>query len=210
MAQLFVISAPSGTGKTSLIQKVLDEEEASKTKLGVSCTTREKRKNEEEGVAYFFLDKEEFNQKINEGNFLEYAKVFGNLYGTPKEWVVSTISQGFDVILELDVQGAMQVKSAYPDAKTIFIIPPSYEDLKNRLFKRGQDSEETIKKRLSEAKQEVISGKDFDYLITNDDFDLAFIDLKYAMYSNADINKGRKELTKKCLSHLLDQSSSLH
>jgi len=205
MAQLFVISAPSGTGKTSLIYKILDEQLASKTKLGISCTTREKRENEEEGVSYFFLSEEEFNRNIEEGNFLEFAEVFGNLYGTPKDWVVSTISQGFDVILELDVQGAVQVKNTYPDAKTIFIIPPSYEDLKNRLIKRDQDSIETIKKRLSEAKQEVISGKDFDHLITNDNFDLAFEDLKCAMYSAKDINKGREILTKKCLSRLLDQ-----
>ena len=205
MAQLFVISAPSGTGKTSLIYKILDEQLASKTKLGISCTTREKRENEEEGVSYFFLSEEEFNRNIEEGNFLEFAEVFGNLYGTPKDWVVSTISEGFDVILELDVQGAVQVKNTYPDAKTIFIIPPSYEDLKNRLIKRDQDSVETIKKRLSEAKQEVISGKDFDHLITNDNFDLAFEDLKCAMYSAKDLNKERVSLTKKCLSRLLDQ-----
>jgi len=205
MAQLFVISAPSGTGKTSLIYKILDEQLASKTKLGISCTTREKRENEEEGVSYFFLSEEEFNKNIEEGNFLEFAEVFGNLYGTPKDWVVSTISEGFDVILELDVQGAVQVKNTYPDTKTIFIIPPSYEDLKNRLIKRDQDSVETIKKRLAEAKQEVISGKDFDHLITNDNFDLAFEDLKCAMYSAKDLNKGRESLTKKCLSRLLDQ-----
>ena len=205
MAQLFVISAPSGTGKTSLIHKVLEEELASKTKLGVSCTTRERRENEEEGVAYFFLDEEAFNKKLDEGNFLEHAKVFGNLYGTPKDWVISTISQGFDVILELDVQGAIQVKNAYPNAKTIFIIPPSYKDLEKRLVNRDQDSQETIEKRLSEAKQEVFSGKDFDYLITNDNFNHAFEDLKSVMYSNTDINEERQALTKKCLSHLLDQ-----
>ena len=205
MAQLFVISAPSGTGKTSLIYKVLNEKLASKAKLGISCTTRERRKNEEEGISYFFLTEEEFNKKIKEEGFLEYANVFGNLYGTPKDWVISTISEGFDVILELDVQGALQVKEVYPDAKTIFIIPTSYSELRNRLVKRGLDSEETIEKRLAEAKQEIISGKDFDYLITNDDFDLAFIDLKYLMYSNTGIQKDRQELTKKCLSHLLDQ-----
>ena len=205
MAQLFVISAPSGTGKTSLIHKVLEEELASKTKLGVSCTTREKRKNEEEGIAYFFLDIDTFNKKLDEGNFLEHATVFGNLYGTPKDWVLSTISQGFDVVLELDVQGAIQVKNAYPGAKTIFIIPPSYKDLEKRLVNRDQDSQETIEKRLSEAKQEVLSGKDFDHLITNDNFNLAFVDLKSVMYSNTDINEERQALTKKCLSHLLDQ-----
>ena len=205
MAQLFVISAPSGTGKTSLIHSVLSEKIASKARLGISCTTREKRKNEKEGVAYFFLTEKEFNKKIKEDGFLEYANVFGNLYGTPKDWVISTIAKGFDVILELDVQGALQVKNVYPDAKTIFIIPTSYKDLENRLVKRGLDSQETIEKRLSEAKQEIISGKDFDYLITNDDFDLAFLDLKYAMYSNANFKKEREELTKKSLSHLLDQ-----
>ena len=205
MAQLFVISAPSGTGKTSLIHKVLEEELASKTKLGVSCTTRQRRENEEEGVAYFFLDEDAFNKKLDEGNFLEHAKVFGNLYGTPKDWVVSTISEGFDVVLELDVQGAIQVKNAYRDAKTIFIIPPSYKDLEERLVNRDQDSQETIEKRLSEAKQEVLSGKDFDHLITNDNFNLAFVDLKSVMYTNTDINEERQALTKKCLSHLLDQ-----
>ena len=205
MAQLFVISAPSGTGKTSLIHKVLEEELASKTKLGVSCTTRERRKNEEEGIAYFFLDEDTFNKKLDEGNFLEHATVFGNLYGTPKDWVLSTISQRFDVVLELDVQGAIQVKNAYPGAKTIFIIPPSYKDLEKRLVNRDQDSQETIEKRLSEAKQEVLSGKDFDHLITNDNFNLAFVDLKSVMYSNTDINEERQALTKKCLSHLLDQ-----
>ena len=205
MAQLFVISAPSGTGKTSLIHKVLEEELASKTKLGVSCTTRERRENEEEGIAYFFLDEDTFNKKLDEGNFLEHATVFGNLYGTPKDWVLSTISQGFDVVLELDVQGAIQVKNAYPGAKTIFIIPPSYKDLEKRLVNRDQDSQETIKKRLSEAKQEVLSGKDFDHLITNDNFNLAFVDLKSVMYTNTDINEERQALTKKCLSHLLDQ-----
>jgi len=205
MSQLFVISAPSGTGKTSLIRKVLETELASKTKLGVSCTTRERRENEEEGVAYFFLDEDAFNKKLDEGNFLEHATVFGNLYGTPKDWVLSTISQGFDVVLELDVQGAIQVKNAYPNAKTIFIIPPSYKDLEKRLVNRDQDSQETIEKRLSEAKQEVLSGKDFDHLITNDNFNLAFVDLKSVMYSNTDINEERQALTKKCLSHLLDQ-----
>ena len=205
MAQLFVISAPSGTGKTSLIHKVLEEELASKTKLGVSCTTRERRENEEEGVAYFFLDEDAFNKRLDEGNFLEHATVFGNLYGTPKDWVVSTISQGFDVVLELDVQGAIQVKNAYPDAKTIFIIPPSYKDLEERLVNRDQDSQETIEKRLSEAKQEVLSGKDFDHLITNDDFNLAFVDLKSVMYSDTDIDEERQVLTKKYLSRLLDQ-----
>ena len=205
MAQLFVISAPSGTGKTSLIRSVLSKKIASEARLGISCTTRERRKNEEEGFAYFFLTEQEFKQKIQEGGFLEYAKVFGNLYGTPKDWVVSTISEGFDVILELDVQGAVQVKNTYPDAKTIFIIPPSYEDLKKRLIKRDQDSVETINKRLAEAKQEVISGKDFDHLITNDNFDLAFEDLKCAMYSAKGPNKERESLTKKCLSRLLDQ-----
>ena len=205
MAQLFVISAPSGTGKTSLIHRVLQEKIASKAKLGISCTTRKRRKNEEEGIAYFFLTEDEFKKKIQENGFLEHAKVFGNLYGTPKDWVVSTISEGFDVILELDVQGALQVKDVYQDAKTIFIIPTSYQDLKNRLVKRGLDSLKTIEERLSEAKQEIIAGKDFDYLITNDDFDLAFVDLKYAMYSNADFQKEREELTEKCLSHLLEQ-----
>ena len=204
MAHLFVISAPSGTGKTSLIHAILNDEMSEKTKLGISCTTRKIRDDEENGVSYFFLKEDEFSQKINDDEFLEFAEVFGNFYGTPKAWVLSTLSEGYNVILELDVQGAIQVKKAFPEATTIFIIPPSYADLENRLSKRNQDSQAEIKKRLSKAKEEIKSGEDFEYLVTNDNFDSAFADLASIVFSNKGINSERKNLASKCLDHLLD------
>ena len=173
MGKLFVISAPSGTGKTSLINATLEDENAKKTKLGISCTTREKRAEEKDHVSYFFISKEEFEDKINNDDFLEYAEVFGNFYGTPREWVLNSLSNKENVILELDIQGALQVKEAFPDTRTIFIIPPSYDDLSSRLSKRAQDSQEEIKKRLKEAKKEVEIGKKFDQIIVNDNFSLA-------------------------------------
>ena len=159
MGKLFVISAPSGTGKTSLINATLEDENAKKTKLGISCTTREKRAEEKDQVSYFFISKEEFEDKIKNDDFLEYAEVFGNFYGTPREWVLNSLSNKENVILELDIQGALQVKEAFPDTRTIFIIPPSYDDLSSRLSKRAQDSQEEIKKRLKEAKKEVEIGR---------------------------------------------------
>ena len=170
MGKLFVISAPSGTGKTSLIKSVLKDPVSSNTKLGISCTTREKSPKEENGISYFFISKREFEEKVNNNNFLEYAEVFGNFYGTPKDWVLSILSKDENVILELDTQGALQVKKAFPDTKTIFIIPPSYEDLSKRLKLRAQDSNEEIQRRLKEARKEINIGKDFDQIIVNNNF----------------------------------------
>ena len=136
MGKLFVISAPSGTGKTSLIKSLLEDPMSSNTKLGISCTTREKRPKEKDGISYFFISEEEFKERVNNKNFLEYAEVFGNLYGTHKDWVLSILAKDENVILELDIQGALQVKETFPNTQTIFIIPPSYEDLTKRLEQR--------------------------------------------------------------------------
>ena len=204
MGKLFVISAPSGTGKTSLIESAFADPNSSKTKLGISCTTREKRLKEEHGVSYFFISQQEFVNKINKNEFLEYAEVFGNLYGTPKDWVLSVLEEGKNVILELDIQGALQVKEAFPEAKTIFIIPPSYEDLSNRLKKRAQDPPEEIKTRLKEARKEVGIGKDFDQIIVNNDFDKALDDLKKFIFLNDMPSTEREEESKISLNLLLD------
>jgi len=204
MGKLFVISAPSGTGKTSLIESALADPNSSKTRLGISCTTREKRPKEEDGVSYFFISEQEFVNKVNKNEFLEYAEVFGNLYGTPRDWVLSALEEGENVILELDTQGALQVKEAFPKAKTIFIIPPSYEDLSNRLKKRAQDPIEEIQIRLKEARKEVDIGKDFDQIIVNNDFDEALHDLKQFIYSNNMPSKERLETSKNSLNLLLD------
>ena len=204
MGKLFVISAPSGTGKTSLIQAILEDPVASNTYLGISFTTRKARPKEEDGVSYFFISEMSFMEKIKNNDFLEYAEVFGNFYGTPKDWVLSVLSKKENVLLELDIQGALQVKKAFPEAKTVFIIPPSYEDLTKRLESRDQDSKTEIAKRLKEARNEVTIGKDFDQVIVNDDFDAALEDLKQFMFTSEGITNERSEIIKNSLDLLLD------
>ena len=204
MGKLFVISAPSGTGKTSLIQAILEDPVASNTYLGISCTTRKARPKEKDGVSYFFISKMSFMEKVKNNDFLEYAEVFGNFYGTPKDWVLSVLSKKENVLLELDIQGALQVKEAFPEAKTVFIIPPSYEDLTKRLEFRDQDSKIEISKRLKEARNEVNIGKDFDQVIVNNHFDEALEDLKQFMFRSGGVNSQRSEIIKISLDLLLD------
>ena len=137
MSKLFVISAPSGAGKTTLIESLLKNSSGKNLRLGISFTTRAKRKNEINGESYLFKTKEEFQEMVQNGDLLESAEVFGNLYGTPRRWVEEQLNQGTDIILELDWQGAKQIKENYPDAVTIFILPPSIESLEERLNKRN-------------------------------------------------------------------------
>ena len=169
MANLFVIAAPSGTGKTSLIKEMVSSHP--NIKLAISYTTRKKRKNEEEGKDYFFVDRKKFLLMKDTGLFLENAEVFGNLYGTEKKWVNNNILQGIDIILELDYQGALQIKKIYEAAILIFIIPPSLNQLGVRLRERALDSKVTIEKRLLEAKKEITYSNEFDFMLVNNEFD---------------------------------------
>jgi guanylate kinase len=166
--RLFVLSASSGTGKTTLARELLKHDK--NLVQSVSCTTRAPRGTERDGVDYYFLTKKEFIQKKNAGGFLEWANVFGKFYGTPKKNVETLIRKGKDVLLVIDVQGAKQVKESKPDAVFIFLSPPSYEELKRRLEKRGTDSKAEIAKRFRIAKDELLELNDLklcDYRIVN-------------------------------------------
>ena len=205
MSKLFVISAPSGAGKTTLIKSLLEHTSKRNLRLGISCTTRSKRKNETNGESYFFKTKEEFQEMSEKEELLESAEVFGNFYGTPRKWVEEQLNKDIDIILELDWQGEKQIKENYPDAVSIFILPPSLEDLRERLNKRNQDSEDDIKKRLAQAKIEIINGCSFDKIIINDNFEAAVKDLIFIIDLDKEIPKERQKLVDNSLNQLLDQ-----
>tara|TARA_B100001250_G_scaffold414107_1_gene450704 strand:+ start:937 stop:1554 length:618 start_codon:yes stop_codon:yes gene_type:complete len=205
MAKLIVISAPSGAGKTSLIAALLENIKNQNFILSISFTTRPKRENEKHGESYFFIDKQKFKKMIENNDFLEFAEVFGDFKGTSKSWVKQKLSENMNVILELDWQGANQVKEIYSDAKTIFILPPSYAELELRLNSRGLDKIEEIQKRLGEARKEIENGKSFDYLVVNDDFESALEDLKNIIIDEKELVEKRKSLVKDSIKALLEE-----
>ena len=172
---LIVVSAPSGGGKSSLVNAVLAEDKT--LMLSVSHTTRSPRPGERNGREYHFVDTATFEAMAARGEFLERARVHGNLYGTSKHWIEETRARGFDIVLEIDWQGAQQVRHLFPDAMTIFILPPSIEELERRLRARGKDSEATIRERLANAADEIAHGTEFDYVIINNNFEEAKQDL---------------------------------
>ncbi|MBY6198431.1 guanylate kinase [Vibrio hangzhouensis] len=175
---LYIVSAPSGAGKSSLIAAMLEKNPTYAMKVSVSHTTRSMRPGEEDGVHYHFVEKSEFESLIEQGAFLEYAEVFGNYYGTSRLWIEETLEKGIDVFLDIDWQGARQIREQMPQAKSVFILPPSNSELERRLNVRGQDSDEVIAKRMSEAKSEMSHYDEYDYVIVNDDFDGALVDFK--------------------------------
>lgn len=175
---LFIVSAPSGAGKSSLIQALLKTQPLYDTQVSISHTTRAQRPGENHGEHYFFVSQEEFCQMIEEEAFLEHAQVFGNYYGTSRLAIEQVLSTGVDVFLDIDWQGAKQIREKMPLARSIFILPPSREELGRRLRGRGQDSEEVIAKRMAQAVAEMTHFAEYDYLIVNDDFALALSDLK--------------------------------
>ncbi len=174
-ATLYTISAPSGAGKTSLVAALLQRD--AMVRVSVSHTTRSKRSGEQDGVNYHFVSQQQFQAKLAAGGFLEHAEVFGNWYGTSQEWVEQTLQSGTDVILEIDWQGAQQVRKLMPDTVAIFILPPSRQTLATRLRGRGQDDESTIATRMAQAQSEMSHYAEADYLVINDEFDVALDEL---------------------------------
>ena len=173
---LFIVSAPSGTGKTSLVNALVRD--TNHLKLSISSTTRSIRPREIDGYHYHFIEEEKFQQKITAGDFLEYAEVFGNLYGTSQESVDKMLHEGHDVVLEIDWQGAQLIKKRRQDAISIFILPPSIDALQERLETRGQDSKEVINARMKKSMNEISHYHEADYLVVNDDFEDALKGLK--------------------------------
>lgn len=179
---LFVVSAASGTGKTSLVKALL--ERVNNLHVSVSHTTRGQRPGELDGVHYHFSQKEDFLALVQQGGFIEYAEVFGNYYGTAETTVKQQLAKGHDVLLEIDWQGAEQVRKLFPESQQIFILPPSQFDLRQRLSNRGTDSVEVIEHRLSCAVEDMQQYLNFDYLIINDDFNKALHDLESVIIAN--------------------------
>jgi guanylate kinase len=173
---LLVVSAPSGAGKTSLVKALLEHDPS--LKLSVSYTTRPPRQGEQDGVHYHFVDLTTFQRMIEAGDFVEYARVFGNAYGTAAPALSAELESGVDVLLEIDWQGARQVRARFPDAVSVFIVPPSIQALEQRLRGRGQDSEDVIAERMAQARSELSHHGEYDYLVVNDDFDVALAELR--------------------------------
>jgi guanylate kinase len=172
---LYTIVAPSGAGKSSMVAALLQADPS--IRLSISYTTRPPRPGEVSGREYHFVSREEFQKLIAEGEFLEHAEVYGNLYGTSKRWIEATRSKSEDVLLEIDWQGARQVKRLFPDMTFIYILPPSIEVLRERLVKRGKDSPEVIERRLAAAREDLRHVHQADYVIINEDFSVAVADL---------------------------------
>jgi guanylate kinase len=175
LGNLFIVCAPSGAGKTSLVNALLEREPD--IELSVSYTTRAPRNGETDGVDYHFVTRDAFLEMAGRGEFLESAEVHGNLYGTSQAWIDARTREGRDIVLEIDWQGAQQVRRLVPASIGVFVLPPSLEALRRRLTARGQDSSEVIQQRLANARDEIAHVEEFDYVIINQTFDVAVVDL---------------------------------
>ncbi len=178
---LFVVAAPSGAGKSSLVKALMELDAG--VQASVSHTTRAPRGQESNGREYYFIDNAGFDQMVANGDFLEWANVHGNRYGTSQQAVLERISNGQDVLLEIDYQGALQVRQIFPKAVLVFILPPSWQELRSRLERRGEDSAETIETRLKNAETEIAQAGKFDFVIINELFERALFDLKTIVHA---------------------------
>ncbi|MEH6358002.1 MAG: guanylate kinase [Pseudomonadales bacterium] len=198
---LFIVSAPSGAGKTSLVKALCENNDSLRT--SVSFTTRDIRPGEENGVHYHFVSHDKFEAMLKRSEFLESANVFGNHYGTSQVWVEEQLADGIDVILEIDWQGALQVRKLIPDSVSIFILPPSRQALEERLHGRGQDGAEVIAKRMAQAKDEMSHYSEFEYLIINDDFSQALVDFGVVVNAQRLHARRQHQATEKLIRELL-------
>lgn len=189
--QLIVVSGPSGVGKGTVLKEYLNSRDG--IAYSVSATTRQPRPGEENGIHYYFLSREEFERTAAEGGMLEYASYNGNYYGTPKAPVEQQRNQGNDVVLEIEVQGALQVKKSCPDALLIFVAPPSFEELKNRLTGRQTEDAKTVENRLNIARQELMCAGEYDYIIVNDTVEQAVQRLRQIISANRYNKNNMKE-----------------
>ena len=190
---LYVIAAPSGAGKTSLLQALMRRRPS--VGFSISCTTRKPRQGEQDGRDYHFIERDEFERLRAADEFIEHANVFGNLYGTRRNVVDKALAEGRDLILEIDWQGAKQVRARLPEAVQIFILPPSRAELEARLRRRGSDSEDSIARRLKESSLEMSHWREFDYVIVNRDFDAALAELEAIFDGDGEASRGdRPEL----------------
>ena len=199
---LFTVSAPSGAGKTSLVAAMLMRRED--LLVSVSHTTRPMRPGEQDGVNYHFVGESEFLAMLEKNEFLEHARVFGNLYGTSQTWVEKQLASGIDVILEIDWQGALQIKRLMPGSLSIFILPPSRATLEQRLTGRGQDDADTIEKRMSEAVEEMSHYTESDYLVVNDEFEIALVELEAIVRSQGLRTANQTQALSQLLTDLLN------
>lgn len=204
---LYIVSAPSGAGKSSLIKALLAEKRDWNAQVSISHTTRKPRVGEVDGEHYHFVDVETFKNLIAENAFFEWAEVFGNYYGTSRVAIEEALQQGTDVMLDIDWQGARQVREMMPKAKGIFILPPSRKELEARLNKRGQDSEEIIAKRMAEAQSEMSHYDEYDYLIVNDDFEVATQEFSAIVKSLRNEQAKQSIKYRITINELLDQQS---
>lgn len=198
---LYVIAAPSGGGKTSLINALLKRD--GRISLSVSHTTRPPRPGEIDGVHYHFVDVDTFQSLLGQGAFLEHAMVYGHYYGTGRAAVTSRLAEGYDVMLDIDWQGAQQVRESFPACCSIFILPPSLQELQYRLSHRGQDSAEVIDKRMRQARSELTHWSEFDFLVINDDFAAALDDLHSILRQRRPLRLGQEERITALLAQLL-------
>jgi guanylate kinase len=198
---LFLVTAPSGAGKTSLVKAVLADH--ANLKFSISYTTRKQRANEVDKRDYFFVDKEEFQRMVAAGEFLEHAQVFDNFYGTSRKVVEGLLAQGRDVLLEIDWQGAAQVRKLMPEAISVFILPPSRAELERRLRSRGTDSDEVIARRLQDAVGDMSHWSEFDYVVVNDDFGQAQAELSAILNGRGQAARADRPALKSVVSALL-------